>query len=147
VCHDAAITQVEAIVRLARDVLAEDLIGANLHGSAVLGQLRPRSDTDVLVVSRRGLSQGERRERCPHPGPDLIDGRHGFAPGQGRRRRLGPRAPARGAPPGPRARPAIYLGEVEDEAMTDLWPRARPHADHVVREIERAVAAKAAANP
>lgn len=44
--------QVDEIVRLVRDVLGNDVIGAYLHGSAVLGELRPRSDIDVLVVSR-----------------------------------------------------------------------------------------------
>ena len=46
---------------LVRDVLGDDLLGAYLHGSAVLGQLRPRSDTDVLIVARRGLTRDERR--------------------------------------------------------------------------------------
>ncbi len=32
---------------------------------------------------------------------------------------------------------AIYLGD-EAERWDDLWPRVRPHADHVVAEIERA---------
>jgi len=48
-------------VTLVRDVLGDDLLGAYLHGSAVLGQLRPRSDTDVLIVARRGLTRDERR--------------------------------------------------------------------------------------
>ena len=60
-CHDAVMTQLDAIVGLVRGVLGGDLVGAYLHGSAVLGQLRPRSDTDVLVVSRRRLTEGERR--------------------------------------------------------------------------------------
>jgi predicted nucleotidyltransferase len=36
-------------------------VGAYLFGSAVLGGLRPRSDLDVLVVSRRRTSRGEKR--------------------------------------------------------------------------------------
>jgi len=53
--------QVDEIVRLVRDVLGSDVIGAYLHGSAVLGTLRPRSDTDVLVVSRGRMTPGQRR--------------------------------------------------------------------------------------
>jgi streptomycin 3"-adenylyltransferase len=53
--------QVEGIVDLVHEVLGEDAIGAYLHGSAVLGQMRPRSDVDVLVVSRRSLRDDERR--------------------------------------------------------------------------------------
>jgi len=53
-------------VALVRDVLGDDVVGAYLHGSAVLGQLRPRSDTDVLVVARRRLIPMDRRR--------LVDG-------------------------------------------------------------------------
>lgn len=53
--------QLDEIVRLARRVLGDDLIGAYLHGSAVLGELRPRSDLDVLVVSERRTTPEERR--------------------------------------------------------------------------------------
>lgn len=53
--------QVDEIVRLVRDVLGNDIIGAYLHGSAVLGGLRPRSDTDVLVVTKRRTTPEERR--------------------------------------------------------------------------------------
>lgn len=52
--------QVDEIVRLVRRVLGHDVVGAYLHGSAVLGELRPRSDTDVLVVSRRRTTLEER---------------------------------------------------------------------------------------
>lgn len=75
-------TQLEAIVSLVRDVLGEDLVGAYLHGSAVLGQLRPRSDTDVFVVARRGLVPDERRA--------LVEGLMDIS---GRRARIG--GPAR----------------------------------------------------
>ncbi|MFN8622387.1 MAG: DUF4111 domain-containing protein [Chloroflexota bacterium] len=47
-------------MRLLRDTLGDDLLGAYLHGSAVLGQLRPRSDTDVLAVTRRRITDDER---------------------------------------------------------------------------------------
>ena len=43
------------------DVLGPELVGAYLHGSAVLGGLRPWSDLDVLVVSRRRTSREERQ--------------------------------------------------------------------------------------
>lgn len=54
-------TQVDEIVRLVRHVLGADVIGAYLHGSAVLGEMRPRSDTDVLVVAQRRTTPDERR--------------------------------------------------------------------------------------
>ncbi len=53
-------------VRLVRDVLGAEVIGAYLLGSATEGGLRPHSDVDVLVVARRGLTPQERR--------DLVDG-------------------------------------------------------------------------
>lgn len=46
---------------LAEDVLGPEIAGAYLHGSAVLGGLRPASDLDVLVVARRSLTDDERR--------------------------------------------------------------------------------------
>lgn len=54
-------TQTEDVVRLVRRVFGADLVGVYSHGSAVLDGLRPHSDLDVLVVSRRGTSTGERR--------------------------------------------------------------------------------------
>lgn len=54
-------TQLEGIVGLIRMVLGTDAVGAYLHGSAVLGELRPRSDVDVLVVSARRITDQERR--------------------------------------------------------------------------------------
>jgi predicted nucleotidyltransferase len=53
--------QVDQIVALVRDVLGPDAVGAYLHGSAVLGGLWPRSDIDVLVVSRRRTTRKEKR--------------------------------------------------------------------------------------
>ncbi|WP_416971427.1 aminoglycoside adenylyltransferase domain-containing protein [Streptomyces sp. 4F14] len=47
---------------LLRRVVGEgDLLGVYLHGSAVLGGLRPHSDIDVLGVVRRSLSERQRR--------------------------------------------------------------------------------------
>jgi predicted nucleotidyltransferase len=60
--HDSLeIEQVDQVVALVRDVLGPDVVGAYLHGSAVLGGLRPRSDIDVLAVSRRRTTRGEKR--------------------------------------------------------------------------------------
>ncbi|MER6407672.1 aminoglycoside adenylyltransferase family protein [Streptomyces viridosporus] len=48
-------------VGLVGDVLGSDALGTYLHGSAVLGGLRPASDVDVLVVSRRRMDEQQRR--------------------------------------------------------------------------------------
>jgi predicted nucleotidyltransferase len=53
--------QVERLVEGLQDVLKEDLLGVYLHGSAVLGGLRPRSDIDVIAVSTRRTSSDEKR--------------------------------------------------------------------------------------
>jgi predicted nucleotidyltransferase len=53
--------QLDQVLTLLRDVLGLDLVGAYLHGSAVLGGIRPRSDIDVLVVSKRGTTREEKR--------------------------------------------------------------------------------------
>jgi predicted nucleotidyltransferase len=54
--------QLDRIVALVRDVLGPNAVGAYLLGSAVVGGLRPRSDVDVLVASRRPLTSAEKRE-------------------------------------------------------------------------------------
>jgi predicted nucleotidyltransferase len=74
--------QTNDVVSLVRTVLGEDLIGAYLHGSAVLGGLRPGSDIDVLAVSRRSATPEQRRE--------LVDGLLDIS---GRRARCGPGRP------------------------------------------------------
>jgi predicted nucleotidyltransferase len=56
----------QRILALLDQVLGNQLLGAYLHGSAVLGGLRPTSDLDVLVVSGRRMSEVERRS--------LVDG-------------------------------------------------------------------------
>ncbi len=53
--------QIAEVVALVGDVLGPDTLGAYLHGSAVLGGLRPRSDIDILVVSRRPTTRAEKR--------------------------------------------------------------------------------------
>ncbi|MDQ0718619.1 putative nucleotidyltransferase [Streptomyces luteogriseus] len=59
-----AVNQVQEIVGLVGGVLGQDVIGTYLHGSAVLGGLRPASDVDVLVVSRRRMDEQDRRTLC-----------------------------------------------------------------------------------
>jgi predicted nucleotidyltransferase len=56
---DAA--QLARVVDLARDVLGAHLAAAYLFGSAVLGGLRPDSDLDVLVLTRRPTTSAEKR--------------------------------------------------------------------------------------
>lgn len=53
--------QTQQIVRLVGEVLGPDAIGTYLHGSAVLGGLKPASDIDVLVTSARRMDDRERR--------------------------------------------------------------------------------------
>jgi predicted nucleotidyltransferase len=56
------VSQTDEIVRIVRDVLGDAVMGAYVHGSAVLGGLRPTSDLDVLVVLRRRTTAEERRQ-------------------------------------------------------------------------------------
>jgi streptomycin 3"-adenylyltransferase len=60
---DSAATdrQIELLVDGVRDVLRDDLVGAYLHGSAVLGGFRPDSDIDVIVVCKRRTTAAEKR--------------------------------------------------------------------------------------
>jgi streptomycin 3"-adenylyltransferase len=53
--------QVDRVLRVVRDVLGPDAVGAYLFGSAVLGGLRPRSDLDLLVVSSRATTREEKQ--------------------------------------------------------------------------------------
>jgi streptomycin 3"-adenylyltransferase len=53
--------QIAHVVETLREVLGENLIGAYLHGSAVLGGLRAQSDVDVLAVSNRQTTPDEKR--------------------------------------------------------------------------------------
>src|SRR5687768_10426214 len=55
------VTQVGKVVRLVKDVLGANALGAYLHGSGVLGGLRPTSDLAVLLVCERSLTPEERR--------------------------------------------------------------------------------------
>nr|WSY53995.1 Stf0 family sulfotransferase [Streptomyces sp. NBC_00886] len=49
------------LLPLVQGVFGDDLLGVCLHGSAVLGGLRPDSDIDVLVVVRRRMNDDQRR--------------------------------------------------------------------------------------
>lgn len=51
-----------AVVEILVDVLGDDVLGAYLYGSAIVGGLRPRSDVDVLAVARHRLIEGEGRQ-------------------------------------------------------------------------------------
>lgn len=63
--------QIQRIVELVDRVLGPEVVGSYLHGSAVLGGLRPASDVDVLVVTRRSMNDQERRA--------LLDGLLGIS--------------------------------------------------------------------
>lgn len=58
--------QLEQILAVVRGVLGPEVVGAYLYGSAVAGGLRPRSDVDILVVSRRPTTREEKQR--------LVDG-------------------------------------------------------------------------
>jgi predicted nucleotidyltransferase len=59
--EDADQEQLDRVVTLVRDVLGPDAVGAYLFGSAVLGGLRPQSDLDVLVVSKRQTTREQKQ--------------------------------------------------------------------------------------
>ncbi|GAA2649257.1 aminoglycoside adenylyltransferase family protein [Streptomyces vastus] len=54
-------SQTHDVLRLLHGVLGADVVGVYLHGSAVLGGLRPGSDLDLFVVVRRRTTEQERR--------------------------------------------------------------------------------------
>jgi predicted nucleotidyltransferase len=58
--------QANTVLEVVGEVLGRDMIGAYLHGSAVLGGMRATSDIDLLGVTRRQMSARQRR--------DLVDG-------------------------------------------------------------------------
>jgi predicted nucleotidyltransferase len=58
---DADQQQLGRVLGLVADVLGPDAVGAYLFGSAALGGLRPESDLDVLVVSRRPTTRAEKQ--------------------------------------------------------------------------------------
>lgn len=58
--------QVEAVLTLFDAVLGPEVVGVYLHGSAALGRLRPRSDLDILVVTDRPTTHGEKIRVADH---------------------------------------------------------------------------------
>lgn len=72
--------QTERVLRLVREVLGHDALGAYEHGSAVLGGVQPTSDIDLLVVTGRLATLLEKRQLVeglmaisapfPPPGPE-----------------------------------------------------------------------------
>lgn len=54
--------QVATTVALMRDILPEAVLGIYLHGSSVVGSLKPTSDLDLFVVTNRRTTDAERRE-------------------------------------------------------------------------------------
>jgi len=58
--------QLERLLAGVLDVLGDALVGAYLHGSAVLGGLGPRSDLDVLAVTRGPTTVDEKRRLVEH---------------------------------------------------------------------------------
>jgi predicted nucleotidyltransferase len=58
--------QIVAATNIVSDVLGASALGVYLYGSAVAGGLRPASDLDVLVVSRRSLKGNERKAIIEH---------------------------------------------------------------------------------
>ena len=61
VLKDADQQQLTRVVTIVRDVLGSDAAAAYLFGSAILGGLRSESDLDVLAVSRRRTTHGEKQ--------------------------------------------------------------------------------------
>ncbi len=71
--------QIAVAVAIIRDVLPEVVLGIDLHGSSVLGGLKPTSDLDLLVVTSRRTTEPEQRtlidRLLPVSGPGDPSGR------------------------------------------------------------------------
>jgi predicted nucleotidyltransferase len=75
-----AAAQTERVLRLVRETLGHDVLGAYEHGSAVLGGVQPTSDIDILVITARLATLAEKRQLVeglmaisapfPPPGPE-----------------------------------------------------------------------------
>jgi streptomycin 3"-adenylyltransferase len=112
-------------------VPAADLARAVVHGiPGLLDDLEPDTANVLLTLARIWTTVATGEIRAKDAAADWALGR---LPGEHR-------------PVLARAR-AVYLGEVEDEQWDDLRPSLRPHADFVIREIERAVAATTTSDP
>jgi len=74
-----AAAQAERVLRLVRETLGHDALGAYEHGSAVLGGAQPTSDIDILVITGRLATLMEKRQlvaglmviSAPFPPPGL----------------------------------------------------------------------------
>jgi predicted nucleotidyltransferase len=66
--------QIAQVVAALRGVLGDDLIGAYMHGSAVLGGLQAHSDIDVLALSARRMTRYEKERLVTHL--LSVSGRH-----------------------------------------------------------------------
>jgi predicted nucleotidyltransferase len=76
----AAAAQTEQVLRLVREIFGREALGAYQHGSAVLGGAQATSDVDVLVITGRLATLGEKRRLVdglmtvsapfPPPGPE-----------------------------------------------------------------------------
>jgi predicted nucleotidyltransferase len=104
--------QLDALVALVRAVLGEAALGGYLHGSTATGRLQPTSDTDLLVVTTRRMTDDERR--------GLVSG---ILPLSGR-----------GAANGP-ARPVELTVVVRDDVVPWRFP---PTEDFLYGDWERA---------
>jgi predicted nucleotidyltransferase len=58
--------QTDLIVAIVRETLGEAVIGVYLHGSSVVGGLRPGSDIDVVAVTNRPTTLDEKRALITH---------------------------------------------------------------------------------
>ena len=75
-----AAAQTERVLRLVREILGDDALGAYEHGSAVMGGVQPTSDIDILVITGRLATLAEKRRLAdglmaisapfPPPGPE-----------------------------------------------------------------------------
>ena len=54
--------QCDRVVAVVRELLGETVVGIYLHGSAIIGGLKPTSDIDILVLINRPMTPDERRE-------------------------------------------------------------------------------------
>jgi streptomycin 3"-adenylyltransferase len=59
--HPETESQIAEVLALVNEVLGPDIVGAYLHGSSALGGLRPYSDLDILVASRRATTRDEKQ--------------------------------------------------------------------------------------
>jgi predicted nucleotidyltransferase len=58
--------QIAQVIAALRDVLGDDLVGAYMHGSAVLGSLQAHSDIDVIAVSARQMRPDQKKRMVAH---------------------------------------------------------------------------------